>query len=78
MGGTTLSSYMGGYPAQQPAQQQQYWQRFLQNIYGGAPRQMSYQDAASLAFGYDPYGAALQAATQPRYTPPPMPPVDCR
>lgn len=79
MGGTTLSSYMGGYPAQQqaqqPAQQPQYWQQFLQNIYGGAPRQMSYQDAASLAFGYDPYGAALQAATQPRYTPPPMPPT---
>jgi hypothetical protein len=75
MGGTTLSSYMGGYPAQQQAQQPQYWQQFLQNIYGGAPRQMSYQDAASLAFGYDPYGAALQAATQPRYTPPPMPPA---
>jgi hypothetical protein len=75
MGGTTLSSYMGGYPAQQQAQQPQYWQQFLQNIYGGSLRQMSYQDAASLAFGYDPYGAALQAATQPRYTPPPMPPA---
>jgi hypothetical protein len=61
---------MGG---QQQQQQPQYWQQFLQNIYGGGPSQMSYQDAASLAFGYNPYGAGIQAATQPRYTPPTAP-----